>query len=238
MEQISSIHMGLARWTLTSALLLASLIGAVAAFIVLPPTYQSDSSIVLLASPVASKPYGDNPYLSFSPSLTLTADVVSSELMATPTVSHLAAQGFRDSYTVEPPSDTADTTGSVLLVRVTGSAKTGAEVTLQGVTSEINKVLAGLQQGIRRAGQIRAVTISVSPPSRSFSSEARLLTVFIGAGLVVSFGIPWIVAPRITDRRLRRTAYPVVTAPRPAGPASSEYTPAGAHAAPGDGHRR
>ena len=56
MEQISSIHMGLARWILTGALLLASLIGAVAALIVLPPTYQSDSSIVLLASPVASQP--------------------------------------------------------------------------------------------------------------------------------------------------------------------------------------
>jgi|GEM_PF-2755949 capsular polysaccharide biosynthesis protein len=236
MEQISSIHMGLARWILTGALLLASLIGAVAALIVLPPTYQSDSSIVLLASPVASQPYGDNPYLSFTPSLTLTADVVSSELMSTSTVSHLAAQGFRDSYTVEPPSDTADTTGSVLLVTVTGSTKASAEVTLQGVTSEINKVLASLQYGIRRVGQIRAVTISVSPPSRSFSSEARLLTVLIGGGVVVSFGIPWIVATRITDRRLRRTALPVVTAPRPAGPASGEHRPAATHAA--HGHAR
>jgi len=221
MEPISPLQMGWPRVTLTAALLLLTMIGAAAALFVLPPAYQSGSSVVLLASQVASKPYGGNPYLSFSPSLTLTSDVVSSEMMAPSMIGHLAALGYADSYSVQPAPYTTDTTGSVLMITVTGRAKPGVELTLRGVTDEINALLTSLQSGIRPAGRIRAVTISVSPAARSLGSEARLLTVLMGAGLVVSFGIPWAIERRRAARLLLPTALSA-TAPYPADPVAGD----------------
>ena len=66
---------------LTAALLVLALAGSGAALSTLPRTYQANSSVILLASRTAASPYGGNPYLSFSPSLTLAADAVSRELM-------------------------------------------------------------------------------------------------------------------------------------------------------------
>ena len=86
-------------WILTLALLLLTLSGASGTATRLR-TYQSDSSVLLLASRSAARLTGGNPYLSFSPSLTLTADAVGREIMAPATAQHLASRGFRDSYTV------------------------------------------------------------------------------------------------------------------------------------------
>src|SRR6266567_3596071 len=91
-----------ARWILTSVLLILAMAGAAEAAAKMPRYYQSASSVVLLASRAASVQNGGNPFLSFSPSLTLTADAVSRELMAPGTARQLAAQGFTASYTVAP----------------------------------------------------------------------------------------------------------------------------------------
>lgn len=215
MEPTNSLHMGRARWVLTGALLVLTLIAALAALVELPPTYQSQSSVVLLASPQASRPDGGNPYLSFSPSLTLTADVVSRELMSSTTAQRLAANGYPDSYSVALADYTTSTTGSVLIVTVSGTDKAGVNLTQHGVTIQIGAVLASLQSGSPAEDRIQAVTLSVSNAALNLSQLARLLTVLIGMGLVVSFGIPWIVESRITGRRLQRTAWAAAPAPDP-----------------------
>src|SRR6266851_4200547 len=107
---------------LTAALLVLALAGSGAALSTLPRTYQANSSVILLASRAAASPYGGNPYLSFSPSLTLAADAVSRELMGPGTVLSLAARGFSASYTVALAPYTTTTTGSVLLVTVAGES--------------------------------------------------------------------------------------------------------------------
>src|SRR6266700_5736550 len=88
-----------ARWILTSVLLILAVVGAASATAKMPRYYQSASSVVLLASHAASKQNGGNPFLSFGPALTLTADAVSREMMAPATESKLVARGFAASYT-------------------------------------------------------------------------------------------------------------------------------------------
>jgi hypothetical protein len=222
-----------ARWALTGALLLLTLMSAVAVLAVLPPTYQSSSSVVLLASPQASEPYGDNPYLSFSPSLTLASDVVSSEVMSSATVSRLDAVGFSGSYSVQPATYTTDTTGSVLLVAATGSTAAAAERNLRAVGREINNVLAGMQSGDPAADRIRAVTISVSPASRDLGQAARVLTVLIGAGLVISVGFPWLAESRIAGRGREAGSWPI-TVPYLTEPAGNGRRTVSMHAASRD----
>jgi hypothetical protein len=226
MYPTKSLHTGRGRWLLTGALLLLTLIGVIVALVELPPTYQSESSIVLLASPAASKPNGGNPYLSFSPSLTLTADVLSRELMSPSIADYLTSRGFPDSYDVALATYTTNTTGSVLLVTVSGTDKAGVELTLHGVTGEVSTVLAKLQSGSPPDDRIRAMTMFRSGQATlSLSQMARLLAVLIGVGLVASFGVPWIVDAQIAGRRLQHDAGPAVTVPHPADAVSGWAAP-------------
>ena len=198
MSRMYSLIVGRRRWILTVMLLLLTVGGARVALVKLPRTYQSASSVVLLASRAASKPNGGNPYLSFSSSLSLTADVVSRELMAPTTVSYLTARGFSAAYTVALAPTSISTSGSVLLVTVTGTDKAGVERTLHGVTNEISARLAKLQAGDSAYHQIRALTVSLTRQAAlSVSQTARPVVLVIGLGLVLSFGIPWIIEAQV-----------------------------------------
>jgi len=183
-----------ARWILTSALLLLAMAGAAGAAVVIPRHYQSTSSVVLLAPPAASAQNGGNPFLSFSPSLTLTADAVSREMMAPLAVGQLAAQGFTASYTVALPSYTTSTTGSVLQVTVTGTNAAEVQRTLQGVTAQIGTQLAQLQDGVAASGQIHAEMLSFTPQATlSISQTARPLVVVGVLLLLICLGTPLVV---------------------------------------------
>ena len=192
---------------LTTLLLLAAAAATAVAAAEGPRTYQSQGSVVLLASRAVARPLGNNPYLSFSGSLMLTADVLSRELMAPETASGLAGRGFSDPYTVALATYTTPTTGSVLTITVTGHSTAGTERELGAVVSEIQDKLAGLQRGIKSYNRIRIVTIARSKRATlSLSSTARPLTLVAGGGLLLVFGLPWLVDAQLTARRARRAA--------------------------------
>ena len=65
------------------------------------------------------------------------------------TANSLATHGFLGSYTVEMPTYTTSTVGSVLLVTVTSNGSGGVEHTLNGVIGAIRTRLATLQSGIQ-----------------------------------------------------------------------------------------
>jgi hypothetical protein len=205
MDLSETIRIWRRRWILTLVLLTLALAGTVAALRAIPRSYAADSSVVLLASPSDARQNGSNPYLSFSPSLTLTADAVSRELIAPVTVSDLAAMGYGDVYTVALPPYTTTTTGSVLLVAVTGNDKAAVEHTLQGVTHEISVKLAQLQRGVTSRRQIRAATLSASPQATlSIGQTARPLVAVITPMLLLALGIPVIADGWKARRRIRK----------------------------------
>lgn len=193
------------RWILTLALLILAAAGSTAAVMRVPRVYTADSSLILLASRSAARLNGGNPYLSFSPSLTLTASALSEELMAQGTINNLAAAGFGVPYTVALAPYTTTTTGSVLLVTVTGHGEAAVEHTLTGVTDEIQLKLAQLQGSVIPRNQIRAGTLSFSPRATvSVSQTARVLVVIIAPVPLLAFGIPVLVDGRASRRRIRR----------------------------------
>ncbi len=190
-------------------LLILATAGTAAAAARLPRTYQSQSSVVLLASRSAAKLNGGNPYLSFSPSLTLTADVLSRDLMAPTTAQGLAAAGYASSYTVALAPYTTTTTGSVLLVTVTGNLKAAVEQTLGRVTAEISAKLLRLQSSVKPYDRIRAATLSFMPrPSLSLNETARPLVGVVALGLLLAFGLPVLVDGQIARRQSQREAIP------------------------------
>lgn len=194
-------------WILTAVLVILASAGTAEAAARLPRAYQSESSIVLLASRSAARLNGGNPYLSFNPSLTLAADVLSRALMAPGTAKGLAARGFPSPYTVALATDTTTTTGSVLQVTVTGTSRTTVERTLTGVTAEVGVKLAQLQSKVKPYGRIRTTTISFMPrPGLSASSTARPLVSVAALALLLVLGIPVLIDGQITRRRLRKSA--------------------------------
>lgn len=204
MDLRQAVRIWRARWILTSVLLILAIVGAAGAAAKIPRSYQSTSTVLLLASRAASASNGGNPFLSFSPSLTLTADAVSRELMAPGTVRQLAAQGFTASYAVGLPTYTTSTTGSVLTVTVTGPHAVRVERTLRAVTAQIGTQLAQLQHGVPARSQVDADTLSITPQATlSVSETARPLVVVGAVLLVICFGIPIIVDGLLTRRQLR-----------------------------------
>ena len=207
MDLRQAVRIWRARWILTSVLIILAMVGAARAVAMMPRYYQSASSVVLLASHTAAGQNGGNPFLSFGPSLTLTADAVSRELMAPETVRQLAERGFTASYTVALPPYTTSTTGSVLLVTVAGRDVAGVQRTLQAVTAQIGTQLAQLQHGVRARSQVRADTLSFTPQATlNISQTARPLVVVGALLLVTCLGTPLVVDGLVTRRQLRMGA--------------------------------
>jgi hypothetical protein len=192
------------RWALTASLSVLVLAGFFGSLAIVPSTYQSQATVILLASKAESGLYGGNPYLSFSPSLSLAADAVSRAVMSPATARNLASQGYGASYTVAPPAYATSTTGSVLVVTTTGRDRLDVQDTLLAVLSDISKELAVVQGRVRPKDQIRVTTLAVSPQATlSVGHTARPLVAIGALGLLAVLGIPVLVDSR-SQRRGRR----------------------------------
>jgi hypothetical protein len=207
MVQTNSLGAWRRQPVLTVVLLLLVLVGTAVAVVRMPRTYQADGSVVLLASPAVANGTGNNPYLSFSGSLTLTADVLSRQLMAPGVVRDLASRGFADPYTVSLATYTTSTTGSVLTATVTGTDRAGVELELGAVMNEMQARLASLQSALKPHDRIRMATIAKSQwAAVSISQTARPLTLVVAVGLLLVIGLPWLVDARAARLQPRRAS--------------------------------
>jgi hypothetical protein len=210
------------RWVLTCALLLVTLAASAAAWQKLPPTYQSVSSLVLLAPQSQSKAFGDNPYLAFNGTLNQTADVVRYETNDVRTADSLRAEGYTSSYLV---TDAIDTSGPVLIVTVTGSSATEVEHTLSGVTTAVSTKLQALQAGLAPDNTITDVVITYMPQASFLKSKKeKPVLLFLVLGLVLTIGIPVVVdaqrARRAASQEARSDGEHPGSAGRPREPAA------------------
>ena len=191
MDLMGSFRVLRSRWILSSTLLLLAILGTAAAAVVLPWSYQSVGTTVLLNSKSASVATDGNPLLAFDPSLSSAAEVLSLAVTAPSTVLALKARGYSATYQVTVSSVTG---GPILQVTATGKNKTSVENTLHGVMNEINNQLLSLQSGVASRGLIRALPLSAATqPSRSISKKAKPVVAVLGLGLVLTFAIPQLV---------------------------------------------
>jgi hypothetical protein len=192
------------RAALTVGLVLLALASFAVALLVFPATYQSQASVVLLASRAASRVTGGNPYLGFTPSLSLTADVLSRELTGPVTVSQLASEGFEESYAVAQPTYATTTTGSVLIITVAGANPAGVERTLHGVIGEIKYLLVRMQGDVRPHSQITVSELASSPEaSLQRSATVRPMVTTLLIGLIIALGLPVIIDGLVSRRKVK-----------------------------------
>ncbi len=195
------------RAALTAGLVLLALASFAAALALFPATYQSQASVVLLASRAASKVTGGNPYLGFTPSLSLTADVMSRSLTGPETVRQLASEGFDEPYTIAPPAYTTTTTGSVLIITVTGTDPGGVERTLRGVIGEVKFALVQMQSHVWPRYRITEDTLASSPQaSLATSATVRPMVMTLLIGLIIALGLPVVIDGAVRRRKVKHAA--------------------------------
>ena len=201
------------RWyVLLPGLLLAA--GLVAAVIVLVPvTYQSQSTVVLLNSQKATDAYDGNPFLSTQTSLTGMADSLARNLNSDASVRELKSRGAKGTFEAKL-ADNAQ--GPLMWLTVTGTDKTAVLASDRLLTSYAEERLEQFQdqQSVTHKARIRMTTI-VAPQNPVAQTKTRLEYMIMagGLGLVLSM----IATFYVEARRRSRTAVPAESPELPVG---------------------
>lgn len=214
------------RWyvLLPGLLLTAGLVFAVT--VLVPVTYQSQSTVVLLNSQKATLAYDGNPFLSTQTSLTGMADSLARNLNSDDSLRDLKARGAKGTVQAKL-ADNAQ--GPLLWLTVTGTDKAAVLSSDRILTAYARERLDQFQkqQSVAPKAMIRMTTI-VPPQNPAAQTKTRLeYMVMAGAlGLVLTLAAAFYAEAR------KRPHGPSAEA-APAGPAGPDEKPAAATAPAG-----
>lgn len=174
------------RWyvLLPGLLLTAGLIAGVV--VLVPVTYQSQSTVVLLNSQKATVAYDGNPFLSTQTSLTGMADSLARNLNSDASVRELKSRGASGTFEAKL-ADNAQ--GPLLWLTVTGTDKAAVLSSDRILTAYAKDRLEQFQeqQSVAPQAMIRLTTIvSPQPPVAQTKTRLQYLIMAGGLGLVLS----------------------------------------------------
>ncbi|MEV6114655.1 Wzz/FepE/Etk N-terminal domain-containing protein [Streptomyces sp. NPDC052109] len=215
------------RWyVLLPGLLLTAAVTAAVALVV-PVTYQSQSTVVLLNSQKATLAYDGNPFLSTQTSLTGMADSLARNLNSDASVRELKSRGLTGTFEAKL-ADNAQ--GPLMWLTVTGTDKAAVLASDRILTAYAQERLDQFQrqQSVAPKAMIRMTTI-VPPQDPAAQTKTRLeYLVMAGClGLVLSLVAVFYAEARRRSRAPVRPDEPTqpVTAPEPgAGEPVAEQT--------------
>lgn len=204
------------RWYVLLPGLLVTVGLTVAVLFVVPVTYQSQSTVVLLNSQKATVAYDGNPFLSTQTSLTGMADSLARNLNSDRSVRELKAAGATGTFEAKL-ADNAQ--GPLMWLTVTGTDKKSVLASDRILTDYAKDRLEEFQkqQSVVPKAMIRMTTI-VPPQDPVAQTKTRLEYMIMagGAGLVLTLVVVFYVEAR---RRPRPLADPEETAePEPEAP--------------------
>ncbi|MFF9840011.1 chain length determinant protein [Streptomyces sp. NPDC013740] len=192
----------------------------VGAWLFVPTSYESQSTVALLNSRKGAAADG-NPFLSMEPSLTGMADSLARNVNSDASVADLKAKGLTEKYEAKI-ADNAQ--GPLLWLTVTGDdpdAVLRANKTLMAYTAERLKELQA-DQKVEPDSMIRLTTI-VPPqdPEAKLKSKVQYLVMAAGLGFVLSLVATFFVEARRRHAAQAKQAEPVgdVEPPAPVRPA-------------------
>ncbi|WP_432018028.1 Wzz/FepE/Etk N-terminal domain-containing protein [Streptomyces sp. 1222.5] len=209
------------RWYVLLPGLLLTACLTVAVALVVPVTYQSQSTVVLLNSQKATVAYDGNPFLSTQTSLTGMADSLARNLNSDISLRELKSRGAKGTFEAKL-ADNAQ--GPLMWLTVTGTDKAAVLASDRILTAYAKERLNQFQkqQSVAPKAMIRMTTI-VPPQNPVAQTKTRLeyLIMAGGLGLVLSL----VATFYVEARRRSRTA---ATQPDgTAGPDGSETTAPG-----------
>ncbi|MFE9438983.1 chain length determinant protein [Streptomyces sp. NPDC006602] len=210
------------RWYVLLPGLLLTVGLTVAVAVVVPVTYKSQSTVVLLNSQKATVAYDGNPFLSTQTSLTGMADSLARNLNSDVSVRELKSRGATGTFDAKL-ADNAQ--GPLMWLSVTGTEKSAVLASDRILTTYAKERLEEFQkqQSVAEKAMIRMTTI-VPPQSPVAQTKTRLQYMIMagGLGLVLSMVVVFYVEAR------RRSHSPV----RPEEPEQPDDTPESATGSP------
>ncbi|MEU6352769.1 Wzz/FepE/Etk N-terminal domain-containing protein [Streptomyces sp. NPDC047072] len=216
------------RWyvLLPGLLLAAGLTFAVT--VVVPVTYQSQSTVVLLNSKKATEAYDGNPFLSTQTSLTGMADSLARNLNSDMSIRELKSRGATGTFEAKL-ADNAQ--GPLLWLTVTGTDESAVLASDRTLTAYAKERLEEFQeqQSVADNARIRMSTI-VSPQTPVAQTKTRLEYMIMagGAGFVLTMvAVFYVEARRRSQRALAERESGAGSEPGPE-PSASGATPASA----------
>ncbi|WP_369029971.1 chain length determinant protein [Streptomyces adonidis] len=174
------------RWyvLLPGLLLTGGLIAAVV--LLVPVTYQSQSTVVLLNSEKATRAYDGNPFLSTQTSLTGMADSLARNLNSDVSVRELKSRGATGTFEAKL-ADNAQ--GPLMWLTVTGTDKSAVLASDRVLTTYAKDRLEQFQeqQSVAPQAMIRLTTIvAPQPPVAQTKTRLQYMIMAGGLGLVLS----------------------------------------------------
>ncbi|MGW3356284.1 chain length determinant protein [Streptomyces bungoensis] len=215
------------RWYVLLPGLLLTAALTVAAALMVPVTYQSQSTVVLLNSQKATVAYDGNPFLSTQTSLTGMADSLARNLNSDVSLRELKSRGATGTFEAKL-ADNAQ--GPLMWLTVTGTDKAAVLASDRILTAYAKERLDQFQkqQSVAPKAMIRMTTI-VPPQNPVAQTKTRLeYLVMAGVlGLVLSLVAVFYVEARRRPRIPASPASPAETAPPVAVPEPRTEEPAG-----------
>lgn len=205
------------RWYVLLPGLLLTVGLMVAVRLMVPVTYQSQSTVVLLNSQKATVAYDGNPFLSTQTSLTGMADSLARNLNSDGSIRDLKSRGAQGTFEAKL-ADNAQ--GPLMWLTVTGTGKASVLSSDRILTAYAKERLEQFQkqQSVAPKAMIQMTTI-VPPQNPVAQTKTRLeYLVMAGvAGLVLSLVATFYAEARRRSRKPVRTGEPAgpVTTPEP-----------------------
>src|SRR5256885_6709547 len=195
-----------ARWYVVLPAALATLTATIVTFVVTPVTYQSQSTICLLDTTIRTTPTtttGENPFLSFSSSLSATADFLARSLTSDATAQELATQGVSENFTATLATNAQ---GPFITLTLTGEDPTHVLQSTRTLTAYAGTKLREIQvlSGVPQSSLIKmAVIVPPQQPHQLLKNKLELVILIAAAGAVVSFMLTFLVENLAQAKRRR-----------------------------------
>lgn len=219
------------RWyvLLPGLLLTAALVAG--AYVSVPITYQSQSTVMLLNSQRATVAFDGNPFLSTQTSLTGMADSLARNLNSDASVADLRGQGA----TGTPVAKIADNAlGPLMWLTVTGTDKQAVLKSDKLLTDYAAKRLDDFQtqQAVTPKAMIR-MTVIVPPQNPAAMTKSR--TEYLALAAIMGIVISMVATFYVEARRRPRPAVATATTADAAGPTASDGAAGPAEGGPAQG---
>ncbi|WP_436531142.1 hypothetical protein [Actinoplanes sp. HUAS TT8] len=222
------------RWLLWTPIMVVTGALTVLAYVMLPTTYESTSTVSLLSAERASlinKNGNTNPFLTFDTSLVATADFLSRSMSSKGAQEALKNLGVTEEYTVAL-ADNAQ--GPFVAIVVTGDDQAHVLTSTQTLTDYAGSELAKIQSAnnVKPEDMVRLTTI-IPPqkPEAQIKAKLQLVIGVAGAGTALAFMVTFITEGLVRSRTARQSAS------GRSAPASGAAAPAAASAPAAPEHR-
>jgi hypothetical protein len=198
------------RWLWAAASLVAALIVGVAVYAVVPPTQDSNATVLLVPSSVQPGVVGrTNPFYSLGGSTLVMTTVVEVLVTDDKTSTRLASQGYRAKYEVTP--NLAVNAGPTLLVKVTDKSASMAQSTLAAVLREVAAQLRTVQTGQGVTPDLMITSVALTQSTHATADHKNQIQI----GAIVTVAALFLLFTLILLWERRR---PTTTPPSAAGP--------------------